>query len=53
MKAPGLVHVNVGVGSDDDEILRIIKKGLRTACNFMLGFPEDTRASLARTLRFM
>ncbi|MBL8485092.1 MAG: B12-binding domain-containing radical SAM protein [Rhodocyclaceae bacterium] len=66
----GLVHVNFGVESGDDEILRIIKKGLRTdqvvralelskeeglstACNFMLGFPDDTPASLERTLRFM
>lgn len=70
MKAAGLVHINFGVESGDDEILRIIKKGLRTdqvvralewakaeglqtACNFMLGFPEDTPATLERTLRFM
>lgn len=70
MKRAGLVHINFGVESGDDEVLRIIKKGLRTdqvvralqmardaglstACNFMLGFPEDTPASLERTLRFM
>ena len=70
MKRAGLVHVNFGVESGDDEILRIIKKGvdtrqvvralewakaegLATACNFMLGFPEDTPATLERTARFM
>ena len=70
MKRAGLVHINFGVESGDDEILRIIKKGIRTdhvvralewakaeglltACNFMLGFPEDTPATLERTLRFM
>ena len=70
MKRAGLVHVNFGVESGDDEILRIIKKGvdtaqvlralewakaegLQTACNFMLGFPEDSPASLERTARFM
>jgi radical SAM superfamily enzyme YgiQ (UPF0313 family) len=70
MKRAGLVHVNFGVESGDDEILRVIKKGittdhvlralewakaegLQTACNFMLGFPEDTPATLERTRRFM
>jgi radical SAM superfamily enzyme YgiQ (UPF0313 family) len=70
MKRAGLVHVNFGVESGDDEILRVIGKGLHTAqvvralewaraeglataCNFMLGFPEDTPATLERTLRFM
>lgn len=70
MKRAGLVHINFGVESGDDEILRIIRKGIRTdhvvralewakaeglatACNFMLGFPEDTPATLERTLRFM
>lgn len=27
--------------------------GLTTACNFMLGFPQETEEALARTLRFM
>jgi radical SAM superfamily enzyme YgiQ (UPF0313 family) len=27
--------------------------GLRTACNFMLGFPEDTPETLENTVRFM
>jgi anaerobic magnesium-protoporphyrin IX monomethyl ester cyclase len=70
MKRAGLVHVNFGVESGDDAILRIIKKGiktehvvralewakaegLQTACNFMLGFPEDSPVSLERTARFM
>ena len=70
LRRAGLVHVNFGVESGDDEILRAIKKGikteqvvralewakaegLRTACNFMLGFPEETPAALERTLRFM
>ncbi len=70
MRRAGLVHVNFGVESGDDEILRKIRKGittdqvvralewakaegLMTACNFMLGFPEDTPATLERSLRFM
>jgi radical SAM superfamily enzyme YgiQ (UPF0313 family) len=70
MRRAGLVHVNFGVESGDDEILRAIKKGLRTdqvvralewakeeglmtACNFMLGFPQETPVELERTLRFM
>jgi radical SAM superfamily enzyme YgiQ (UPF0313 family) len=70
MKRAGLVHVNFGVESGDNEILRAIKKGittdqvvralewakaegLMTACNFMLGFPEETPQALERTLRFM
>jgi radical SAM superfamily enzyme YgiQ (UPF0313 family) len=70
MRRVGLVHVNFGVESGDDEILRAIKKGLRTdqvvralewakeeglvtACNFMLGFPQETPLELERTLRFM
>jgi radical SAM superfamily enzyme YgiQ (UPF0313 family) len=70
LKGAGLVHVNFGVESGDDEVLRLIKKGLHTeqvlralhaakdaglatACNFMLGFPEDSPASLERTARFM
>jgi anaerobic magnesium-protoporphyrin IX monomethyl ester cyclase len=70
MRRAGLMHVNFGVESGDDEILRAIKKGLRTdhvvralewakeeglvtACNFMLGFPQETPVELERTLRFM
>lgn len=70
MKRAGLVHVNFGVESGDDDILRQIKKGvntdqvvraltlskeagLKTAANFMLGFPQETPAALERTLRFM
>lgn len=70
LKSAGLVHVNFGVESGDDGILRAIKKGLTTddvvralewskaeglltACNFMLGFPQETPAALERTLRFM
>jgi anaerobic magnesium-protoporphyrin IX monomethyl ester cyclase len=70
LREAGLVHVNFGVESGDDDILRAIRKGLRTdqvvqalqwakdlglqtACNFMLGFPQDTPASLERTARFM
>lgn len=70
MRRAGLRHVNFGVESGDDEILRAIKKGIRTddvvralqwakeeglatACNFMLGFPQETPAELDRTLRFM
>lgn len=70
MRQAGCVHVNFGVESGDDQILRAIKKGittehvvralewakaegLRTACNFMLGFPQETPEALERTLRFM
>jgi len=70
MRRAGLVAVNFGVESGDDQILRAIRKGittdtvvralewaraagLRTACNFMLGFPQETPAALDRTLRFM
>ncbi len=70
LKRAGLVHVNFGVESGDDEILRAIKKGitteqvvralewakaegLMTACNFMLGFPQETPEALERTYRFM
>jgi anaerobic magnesium-protoporphyrin IX monomethyl ester cyclase len=70
MRQAGLVAVNFGVESGDDEILRAIKKGittrhvvqalewakaegLHTACNFMLGFPQETPQALERTLRFM
>jgi len=70
MRRAGLVHVNFGVESGDDDVLRAIKKGIKTdhvvraleqakdaelstACNFMLGFPQETPAALERTLRFM
>ncbi len=70
MRAAGLMHVNFGIESGDDEVLRAIKKGLRTdqvvralewakeeglatACNFMLGFPQETPLELERTLKFM
>lgn len=70
MRRAGLVHVNFGVESGDDDILRAIKKGIKTdhvvralewakdaelstACNFMLGFPQETPAALERTLAFM
>lgn len=70
LKRAGLVAVNFGVESGDNEILRAIKKGittdhvvralewakeadLRTACNFMVGFPQETPRALERTLRFM
>lgn len=70
MRDAGCIHVNFGVESGDDDILRQIKKGvatkhvvqalewakelgLRTAANFMLGFPQETPEALERTLRFM
>ena len=70
MRRAGLVHVNFGVESGDDDVLRAIKKGIKTdhvvralehakaaglstACNFMVGFPQETPAALERTLRFM
>jgi radical SAM superfamily enzyme YgiQ (UPF0313 family) len=70
MKRAGLVHVNFGVESGDDAILKAIKKGVKTeqvvraltwakeaglstACNFMLGFPQESEEALERTLRFM
>jgi radical SAM superfamily enzyme YgiQ (UPF0313 family) len=70
MRRAGLIHVNFGVESGDDGILRAIKKGLRTdqvvralewakeeglvtACNFMLGFPQETPLEFEKTLRFM
>ncbi len=70
MRRAGLCHVNFGVESGDDEILRAIKKGIKTdhvrralvwakeaglstACNFMLGFPQEGPEALERTLTFM
>jgi anaerobic magnesium-protoporphyrin IX monomethyl ester cyclase len=70
MRRAGLHNVNFGVESGDNDILKAIKKGVRTdqvvralewakeeglttACNFMLGFPQETPEALERTLRFM
>jgi radical SAM superfamily enzyme YgiQ (UPF0313 family) len=70
MRRAGLMHVNFGVESGDDDVLKAIKKGIKTdhvvralehakaaglstACNFMLGFPQETPAALERTLAFM
>lgn len=70
MQRAGLVCVNFGVESGDDDILKAIRKGvttdqvvrglewakelgLRTAANFMLGFPQETPRHLENTLRFM
>jgi len=70
MKDAGLIMVNFGVESGDDDVLVQIGKnvrtekvvralemakatGLRTAANFMLGFPEDTLASTRRTIDFI
>ena len=40
-----------------DHVVRALEwakeEGLATACNFMLGFPQETPAQLERTLRFM
>ena len=63
MRRAGLNNVNFGVESGDDEILKAIRKGIRTdhvvrslewakeeglitACNFMLGFPQETPVEL-------
>jgi anaerobic magnesium-protoporphyrin IX monomethyl ester cyclase len=44
-------------GVSTDHVLRALEwakaAGLRTAANFMLGFPQETPAALERTLRFM
>jgi radical SAM superfamily enzyme YgiQ (UPF0313 family) len=70
MRRAGLISVNFGVESGDDDILRAIRKGvttdqvvralewakelgLRTAANFMLGFPQETPRHLENTLAFM
>ncbi len=53
-KRAGLVHVNFGVQSGDDQGLRVIGEGLATACNFMLGFPGGYAGhARARALRLM
>ncbi len=47
----------IGKGIRTDDVVRALEwareAGLMTVCDFMLGFPEDTPASLERTLRFM
>lgn len=70
MQRVGLVCVNFGVESGDNDILKAIRKGvttdqvvralewakelgLKTAANFMLGFPQETPRHLENTLRFM
>jgi anaerobic magnesium-protoporphyrin IX monomethyl ester cyclase len=44
-------------GLRTDQVVRALEwakdEGLVTACNFMLGFPQETPAALERTLRFM
>jgi radical SAM superfamily enzyme YgiQ (UPF0313 family) len=44
-------------GIRTDQVVRALEwskqEGLQTACNFMLGFPQETPAALERTLRFM
>lgn len=44
-------------GITTDDVLRALEwakeAGLRTVCDFMLGFPQDTAASLERTIHFM
>jgi radical SAM superfamily enzyme YgiQ (UPF0313 family) len=44
-------------GITTDHVVRALEwakaEGLSTACNFMLGFPQETPAALERTLRFM
>ena len=44
-------------GVKTDHVVRALEwskeEGLHTACNFMLGFPQETPAALERTLAFM
>jgi radical SAM superfamily enzyme YgiQ (UPF0313 family) len=44
-------------GIRTDQVVRALEwakqEGLVTACNFMLGFPQETPAAVERTLRFM
>jgi anaerobic magnesium-protoporphyrin IX monomethyl ester cyclase len=44
-------------GITTDRVVRALEwskaEGLHTACNFMLGFPQESPAALERTLRFM
>ena len=47
----------IGKGIRTDQVVRALawakEAGLSTACNFMLGFPQEDEAALGRTLRFM
>jgi anaerobic magnesium-protoporphyrin IX monomethyl ester cyclase len=47
----------IGKGVRTDHVVRALEwakeEGLVTACNFMLGFPQETPVELERTLRFM
>ena len=47
----------IGKGIRTDQVVRALRwakeLGLSTACNFMLGFPQEDEAALERTLRFM
>ncbi len=47
----------IGKGIRTDQVVRALtwakEAGLSTACNFMLGFPQEDEAALERTLRFM
>jgi radical SAM superfamily enzyme YgiQ (UPF0313 family) len=47
----------IGKGIRTDQVVRALTwakdVGLSTACNFMLGFPQEDEAALERTLRFM
>jgi radical SAM superfamily enzyme YgiQ (UPF0313 family) len=47
----------IGKGVRTEHVARALEwakeEGLATACNFMLGFPQETPAELERTLRFM
>ena len=44
-------------GIRTDQVVKALESareaGIRTSCNFMFGFPEETAAALERTLRFM
>jgi radical SAM superfamily enzyme YgiQ (UPF0313 family) len=47
----------IGKGIRTDHVVRALtwskELGLTTACNFMLGFPQEDEVALERTLRFM